>query len=279
MVWDYMIKRILPLLMLAMIVSGCGKKTTESQAPGEPLLVFAAASLVDVLGEVAPEFEAQSGVEVVFNFAGSGTLAKQILAGADADVFISANETWMDKLEQGSRTEPGTRFRWLTNQLVVVANAKADFEFSEPGDLMQESISYLAVGDPAYVPAGKYAKQWLGGCVTEVDGVESNLWSDLEAEHRCTLASDVRSALRQVLASKTVVGVVYRTDYLEFADQLRLLWEVSEDTGVVVSYSASEVRSAESRSTTASAFLEFLKTDPGARQALEKAGFNVVSGE
>jgi len=272
-----MIRRFAAVLCLAGFLVGCNRSSINNNEADNTILVFSAASLVDVLKSIELEFEETSDIEVDINFAGSGTLAKQILAGANADVFISANESWMNAVEKEGRVVGGTRFQWLSNQLVVVANVDAEIEFESPLDFLQEKIAFLAVGDPAYVPAGKYAKQWLEKCALKEDETGGSLWEVLQNEHRCTYASDVRGALRQVLASRSVVGIVYRTDYLEFSDKLQLLFEVPEDSGVAVTYSAAATWATSDNSESADAFLDFLKTEI-ARRKLEAAGFEVLVG-
>ena len=262
------------------VYSGCGRQEPATDMNPEPLLVFAAASLTDVLREIASDYETSGGQKVVFNLAGSGTLARQIEAGVPADVFLSANEHWMDVLQQSGHVKIDSRFDWLMNPLVVVAHQQAQIHYQTPLDLREAEIRYVAVGDPAYVPAGTYAQQWLQQIRLpeqqegKVEGVHT-LWQALSETHRLTFASDVRSAVQQVLVSRSSVGIVYRTDYLAFQDDLQLLDTVPVESGVVARYSAAILTS--SRQTAqASDFLNFLRSAT-ARNVLEQAGFELQS--
>jgi molybdate transport system substrate-binding protein len=174
-------------------------------AHAEPLTVFAAASLTDVLQDVNQAWEKQGHPPLRLSFAASSTLARQIEQGAPANLFISADERWMDDLMQHGRLAAGTRSDLLTNELVLVevrdhlqlvalAPGIALSAFLPPGER-------LAVGDPAHVPAGLYARQALESL---------HLWQDVAP--RLAVAGSVRGALRLVERGEAPVGIVYRTD-------------------------------------------------------------------
>ncbi|MFG0252804.1 MAG: molybdate ABC transporter substrate-binding protein, partial [Phycisphaerales bacterium JB038] len=111
----------LPLALA--LTCGCERGDVGERAP---ITVFAAASTTDALGELAASYEAlQEGVEIRCSFAGSSTLARQIAAGAPAEIFLSANPSWMDHLESRDLLEPGSRFNLLGNELVVIAGSAA----------------------------------------------------------------------------------------------------------------------------------------------------------
>lgn len=174
----------------------------RSGAPG--LLVFAAASLGDVLEEVDAAFTAKTGVPVKASYAASPVLARQVEAGAHADVFISADRDWMDYLEQRRLIEPGTRRELLGNTLVLIAPADSPVRLTIARDFGLASAlgrGRLAIADPGSVPAGRYAQAALTWC---------GVWDSVEA--RLAPAENVRAALAFVARGETPLGIVYGTD-------------------------------------------------------------------
>ncbi len=185
-----------PLLLCVSLLAGCGPGSGPEPAA---VMVFAAASTTDVVGEAARRFEARSGVRVVCSFGGSSSLARQITAGAPADVYVSADQAWMDALESEALIEAGSRRDLMANELVLVAPAEVAFEVDFAG--AAPDVRRIAVGDPAHVPAGRYAREaleWL------------SWWPALEA--RLLPAQDVRAALRLVELGEADAGIVYATD-------------------------------------------------------------------
>lgn len=210
-------KRIIPMLVLALLAA-CGGRDAEE---GE-VLVFAAASLREAMQELGTAFQQESGTRVVFNFAGSNDLAHQVGAARGMDLFLSASEGWMDTVHDAGRLVPGTRRDLLSNALVVVAHARDTSTVAEPCALASLPFRTLALGDPEAVPAGTYARTWLRGMRCE----GRPLWDAVQA--RVAPAPDVRAALGLVLADPRVIGIVYRTDQLAFADRTRVLYEVRD---------------------------------------------------
>ena len=135
-----------PLVALAALLGG------GPPARGDEVTVFAAASLANVLGEIGKAFEAASGHHIAFNFGGSNDLARQIEAGAPADLFFSADQAQMDRLEKAGLVRPGQRADVLSNQLVVIVPASSTERLSGPADLAK--LKRLALADPEAVPAG-----------------------------------------------------------------------------------------------------------------------------
>ena len=167
---------------------GCERRASTPEAGVRQITVFAAASTADVLRTIAAAHEKRTGVRVAFSFDASSTLAKQIKAGGPAEVFISADQKWMDDVESAGALDKGTRVDLLANRLVLIAPVDRAFEarIARDFDLAQSlpQIGRIAVGDPAHVPAGRYARQaleWLGW------------WTALEP--RLMPATDVRAAL------------------------------------------------------------------------------------
>jgi molybdate transport system substrate-binding protein len=173
-------------------------------ARAETITVFAAASLKDAFDENAKAFQAQSGDRVVVSYAASSALAKQIEAGAPADLFISADLDWMDYLAQRRLIKTDTRRNLLRNRLVLIAPAdsKVSVEIA-PGFPLAGLLGNgrLAMANPDAVPAGKYGKASL-----EALGV----WKDVQSKVAST--ENVRAALMLVSRGEAPLGIVYRTD-------------------------------------------------------------------
>ena len=141
------------------------------------------------------------------NIASSGTLARQVENGAQADIFISANKKWLDYLVQNGKADAESAKRIAGNEMVLVAPASSKleaFEFSEDTDLPNLFEGRLSIGDPAHVPAGIYAIQIL-----------ENLHCKERLESRFLPAKDVRSALMVVELGEVDAGIVYKTDALK----------------------------------------------------------------
>jgi molybdate transport system substrate-binding protein len=170
------------------------------------VLVFAAASLANVLGDLDKAFTARTGVRVTSSLAASSTLAKQIEAGAPADVYFSADLQWMDYLEERGLLRTGSRQDVLGNSLVLIAPASSALQVSiGPGLDLPRLLrgGRLAVADPDSVPAGIYARQAL---------TKLGVWSSVVPQ--LVRAENVRAALEYVARGDAPLGIVYRTDAL-----------------------------------------------------------------
>jgi molybdate transport system substrate-binding protein len=179
--------------------------TLTAAESGKSIVVFAAASLTDVLGEIDKAYTAKTGVEVKASFAASSALARQIENGASAEVFFSADEEWMDYLAQRNLLRPNTRFDVVGNRLVMIApvdsTAKVTLEkgFSISKELGE--TGRLATGDPDSVPVGKYAQAAL---------TKLGVWGAISP--RLVRAENVRAALAYVARGEAPLGIVYETD-------------------------------------------------------------------
>lgn len=173
-------------------------------AQAAEITVFVAASLTNAMQEIGKNYNAKTGDNIRYSFAASSALAKQIEAGAGAQIFISADEQWMDYLEQRKLIEPGTRRSPLSNSLVLVvpADKAQKFEITKDGSwLAKVGSGRIAAGDPAHVPAGKYAQEAL-----------TNLGSWSQVQPRLAPADNVRAALALVERGEAAAGIVYETD-------------------------------------------------------------------
>jgi molybdate transport system substrate-binding protein len=174
-------------------------------APGR-VLVFAAASLADVLRDLDEAFTTRTGIHVTSSLAASSTLAKQIEAGAPADVYFSADLQWMDYLEQRGLLQSGSRHDVVGNSLVLIAPASSRLRVRiAPGFDLAKALGAgrLAVADPDSVPAGIYGRAALQ---------KLGVWGSVAS--RLVRAENVRAALEYVARGDAPLGIVYRTDAL-----------------------------------------------------------------
>jgi len=258
-------------VLLGWILSGSACTSRASETVRPELLVFAAASLTDVLKEIGDLYQNQFEVDLEFNFNGSGVLTQQILASSKGDVFVSANQEWMDVIEQAGRVEAGARRELLSNRLVIIADAGSSWEMEAATDLCQLDFRFLALGNPEAVPAGRYAKQWLETLSCRDQG----LWEAVA--DRVSPAPDVRAVVGQVEAAHGVLGIVYQTDYLAARDRIQRLYTVSPDQGPAIRYAVSRLTHT-THSQAAESWIEFLFSD-AARTLFEKHGFLPLEDE
>ncbi len=217
-----------------------------------PITVAAAVSLTDALTAAAREYPDSGRDQIRFNFAASNVLARQILSGAPVDVFISADGAQMDLVMKAGLLAAGTRVDLLTNQLAVVVPDDRARTFSGIKDLADPTYKRIALGDPAAVPAGVYAREYL---------VKEGLWESLQA--RVVPAVSVRGALSAVESGAADAAIVYRTDAM-VARRARIAWLVPLDRGPRILYPAALIRR-DASNVEAQRFLTFLRSDAGAR--------------
>jgi len=166
--------------------------------------VFAATSLTNALQDIGKDFEANGGGKVKFSFAASSLLARQIEAGAEADVFFSADAEWMAYLDQRKLIVSGSRRDLLSNRLALVAPAESAITLKiEPGFPLAKALGdgRLAIAEPETVPAGKYAKAAL---------TKLGVWDSVSG--KLAPAENVRAALMYVARGEAMLGIVYTTD-------------------------------------------------------------------
>src|ERR1022692_1186819 len=184
-----------------------GAAATPTAGDDEPaIVVFAAASLTNVLQELGDGFTRETNIPVKFSFAASSALARQIENGAPADIFFSADIEWMDYLQTRSLIDRPSRHDVVGNRLVLVAPAASLIQLTfGPNFALAAALGKgrLATGDPDAVPVGRYAKTAL---------TNLGVWNDVEA--RMVRADSVRAALSFVDRGEVPLGIVYETDAL-----------------------------------------------------------------
>jgi molybdate transport system substrate-binding protein len=193
-----MLKRFALMVFLALVAGTHG-------AIAAGLTVFAASSLTDAFKDAGVLWQAKGHPAAKFSFASSSTLARQIDAGALADVFVSADTQWMDHLAAGGKIRAATRVNIAGNSLVLVQPRTQLHALTlSPGVNLLPLLGpngRLAVGDPAHVPAGIYARQAL---------IWMEAWDNLK--DRLAPAESVRDALRLVHTGECPMGIVYSSD-------------------------------------------------------------------
>lgn len=188
------------LLVLLLFVAGSLPVRAQPRGP----LVLAAASLQEAMTEAADRWSAMRHPRPVVSFASSAALARQAASGAPADLFVSADEEWMDYLARQRLLRPGTRAGLVSNRLVLVAPVRSRVRLPiASGFPLARALGAgrLSIADPASVPAGKYAKAAL---------LRLGVWSTVE--RRMARAENVRAALALVERGEAPLGIVYATD-------------------------------------------------------------------
>jgi molybdate transport system substrate-binding protein len=229
------------------------------------ITVFAAASLDETMNRLAADYSRQSGRQVAVSLAASSVLARQVEASGGADLFVSADEDWMDYLDKKSLLAPGTRKNLLGNRLVLIAPAGASAITLRPGFDLKGALKgaqkngRLAIADPATVPAGKYGREALTN-LRAWDGVP------------LAPAENVRVALAYVARGEAPLGVVYETD-ARAEPKVRVAAVFPAASHAPIRYPAALTKDARPE---AKGFLDYLSSQ-AARAVFEKAGFTVLS--
>ena len=250
-------------VFVCLAVPGCQSNNTP-QAKNPPFVVFAAASLQDVVQNLGEQFEQAHAVELVYNFAGSNTLAQQIEAAPIADVFLSANVRWVDFLDRAGRLLEGSRRDFASNRLVVISRHDTSLPLSHPRQLATAPFSFLAMANPDAVPAGRYAKAFL----QSVRVGEHDLWELVK--DRLAPTPDVRAALGLVESDPAIIGIVYRTDAAS-SSRVTVRYEVPAQPQHPIVYCAAAVKGRPD-SVLAQRFLHLLGS-PQARAVFANYGF------
>lgn len=191
-------------------------------ASGEAITVSAAASLTDAFKELAARFEAANpGTTVQLNFGSSGSLLHQIANGAPVDVFATADEHTMDIAHQRGHVVDGSRRRFARNTLVLIQPFAAKPALESVSALRAPAVQRVAIGNPASVPVGRYAKQALEG---------ASHWDALQS--KLVPAQNVRQVLNYVARGEVDAGVVYATDAALLKDRVKVALTLPVDPPV-----------------------------------------------
>lgn len=229
----------------------------SASAMAADINVSAAASLREVINQLSADFSKRNpGVQFRNNFGASGALAKQIENGAPADLFFSANVEWMDYLKERKLVDEKSIATLAYNTLVFVG--KPDLKVKSLQDIV--TLERVAIGSPKSVPAGDYAMRAL-----------TKAGLDKQLENKLVMARDVRECLLYADRGEVDGAFVYRTDALEMAKNVKILFTVPQELYPRVTYPMALTVTG-SKKAEAAAFTKFLKSGE-AQTLLEKKGF------
>ena len=236
----------------------------RAQDTGQPeLVIFGAASLTNVLDELNAAYAKETGQSVKGSYAASSALARQMEAGAKADVFFSADVEWMDYVQSRNLIDSSTRRDLLSNHLVLIAPADSGIQLKiEAGFKLAEALGdgKLATGDPESVPVGRYARTAL---------TSLHVWTTVSS--RLVRADNVRTALAFVARGEPPLGIVYTTDAL-VDKRVRVVDTFPESSHQRIVYPIAVATGAREG---AKRYVESL-SKPAAQETFKKYGFIVL---
>ena len=237
----------------------------SSVSAKETVTVFAAASLTNALSEIGQNYDKMHSDKVVFSFASSSTLARQIDQGAPAQIYLSANQKWMDYLVKHDAVDSKSRTTLLKNTLVLIASSEShinDIKLNSDWNIEKTlKGNRLAVGDPDHVPAGRYAQEAL---------TNLGLWK--QAEPLLARANNVRAALALVERNEAPLGIVYATD-AEIASGVKTIAIFPESSHKAIEYPMVMVDHKPSQATID--FYHYLQSS-AAKTVFIRYGFGVI---
>jgi molybdate transport system substrate-binding protein len=232
----------MPLALAVLLAIATGVARGET-----PITVSAAASLSDALESVGRAYERAGGGPVRFNFAGSNVLARQIASGAPVDVFVSADEAQMRVARQHGAIDEATLVHLLGNRLAVITPRGRGATLPDVRALGGPSIRRIALGDPAAVPAGVYARTYLE---------RIGIWTAIAP--RVVPVGNVRAALSAVETAAADAGIVFESDTVT-AREIDVAFVISDASAPAIVYPAAIV-SASRNKRAAARFLAFLRS-------------------
>jgi molybdate transport system substrate-binding protein len=253
------------LTALVLLITLVAAVEVEAQsAPSRELTISAAISLKNAFEDMAKEFAAKKpGVKVLFNFGGSGDLARQIEAGAPVDVFASAARKDMDDVDQKGLLAAGSRRDFTRNSLVLVRPAIGSVKLMSVNDLAKSDVKRIAVGNPKSVPAGRYAEEALRNL---------KLWDGLK--EKLIFGENVRQVLDYVARGEVDAGLVYSTDAAIRGKEVEIVARLPEGSHQPVVYPIAVIKGSR-QEPLAKAFVEEVISAEGQR-ILGRYGFVAI---
>lgn len=239
------------ILALALIFA-----STFGVRAADSILVFAPASMTDVLQDVAAEYRAKSAAPIVFSFAGTQHLARQLDAGAPADIYITADQEWMDWAIERDLVVGDSLTTLVGNRMVIAVRNEVENWVDLKALLTRDRF---AMAEPDSVPAGRYARQTLE---------KQGLWEAVKEQ--AVYTDNVRTTLRRLARGEVTSAIVYATD-AEIEPAVRPLFVLPENSHDPITYWAAKTPAGEQKPVVAD-FLNFLESD-AAWQVFSKAGF------
>ena len=254
----------LAMFTLICLLPGARAGFPAPRTPQSDLTISAAVSLKDALDAIKQAYALQApGVSISMNYGSSGTLQLQIQQGAPVDVYISAAPRQMDVLESKGLLLAGTRRDLLRNEIVLIVPQGSTLGIESFRDLLKPDVKKVALGEPATVPAGKYAQEVL---------THLGIYGEVNA--KAVLAKDVRQVLTYVETGDVDAGIVYATDALS-SKKVKIAVQAPADSHEPVIYPVAVINTT-SYPTAAKAFEDFL-SGPQARAIFQKYGFSLAT--
>jgi molybdate transport system substrate-binding protein len=252
--------------LLILFLTACSTNMSKEEANQHKkveITISAAASLNDALNEIKTHFEkTNQQISLLYNFGGSGALKQQIMQGAPVQIFISASKEHFNELSKKDLIDSKNQMDLLSNQLVLITNKRQPIPLKSFDDLQKEGINKVAIGAPASVPAGMYAKQTLQSL---------GIWEGMHA--KLIETKDVRQVLTYVETNSVDAGIVYMTD-IKVSDKVKVIAIAPEQTHDPIIYSAGIIKSS-AHQKEVSLFYDYLHS-PTARDIFKKYGFQVL---
>ncbi|SFB30038.1 molybdate transport system substrate-binding protein [Lentibacillus halodurans] len=245
------------LIIGLLLLAGCSNQEESNETE---ILVAAASSLSDTLSELKEAFESEHpGTTLTLNYGASGKLSRQILQGAPVDVFLSANQKWMNQLTDEDMIVTNTRTDFIQNRLVLISSQNKSFSINALSDLTTLDTEQIAIGEPESVPAGNYAEQTLR---------QSGIWESLN--NKFVYTNNAQQTLTYVESGNTDIGIVYASD-LERSGLVNKLLTIDDKLHDPIFYPAAVTTASQSKEK-AEQFIQFLQTDE-AQSILQEHGF------
>ncbi|CAB3807788.1 molybdate ABC transporter substrate-binding protein [Paraburkholderia fynbosensis] len=243
----------------ALSVASALSVVISANACADELVVSAAASLTNAFKAVSDVFEQQHpGTKVLLNFGASDVLMQQIVKGAPADVFASADQKAMDKAAAEKVIVPATRRDFAANSLVLIVPSDSRFSPATLNNLASANVKRIAFGDPASVPVGRYTQGAL---------LAAGVWDAVSA--KAVLASNVRQSLDYVARGEVDAGFVFSTDAAVMPDKVKVALNVP--TQMPITYPVAQIEGSR-HAEDAQAFMNFVMS-PAGQSVLAKYGF------
>lgn len=253
-------------LIVLIFFVGLGFISKTMGQPTSEITISAAISLKNAFENIGEIFQERNpGAKLLFNFSASGDLARQIEVGAPVDVFASAAQKDMDGLGQKDVIIKSTRKDFAGNRIVLIIPAGSAFPLTTFTDLRRKEIQKIAIGNPKTVPAGRYAEEVLR---------YFNLWEGVK--NRLIFAGNVRQVLDYVARGEVDAGMVYSTDALVRANEVKVMVEAPIESHKPIIYPIAVVKGSKNEAL-ARKFIDVVKSREG-EKILEKYGFR-VSGQ
>ncbi|WP_407333727.1 molybdate ABC transporter substrate-binding protein [Enterovibrio sp. 27052020O] len=237
--------------------------TNSVAASDNRVLVFAASSTTTALNLIAHEYKRETHHEITISYASSSALARQLAFGAPADIYISANEKWMNYALSEGAIKTDSVSPWVENALVLIAHQDDMASISLTPEALLHTIgsSRIAISDPSHVPAGIYAKEALQSL---------GLWNALQ--NKMAFSNSVRATLALVERGEAPLGIVYRSDAMA-SPSVRVVADIPNDTHTPIVFPKALTREA---TASAQPFFAYLDSTQ-ARAILRDNGFIVIN--